>query len=108
VQGTQAAMGDHASGSSFRRRRADGRVRSANTDRARAQRRLRLSAFEKAVFATRALSSSSAAVNIGSKTYLDALPKAMIHWLNSGHFAVEDSLGEIATKMAVFYDGRAK
>ena len=36
----------------------------------------------------------------------DALPHAEIHRLNSGHFAVEDSLTYIVEKMKAFY-GRA-
>jgi pimeloyl-ACP methyl ester carboxylesterase len=42
----------------------------------------------------------------GGEAYLGALPDAEMHRLNSGHFAVEDSLHEIATKMKSFYDVR--
>jgi pimeloyl-ACP methyl ester carboxylesterase len=42
----------------------------------------------------------------GGEAYLDALPQAEMHRLDSGHFAVEDSLPEIATKMKAFYDAR--
>jgi pimeloyl-ACP methyl ester carboxylesterase len=39
----------------------------------------------------------------GGDSYLDALPKAEMHRLDSGHFAVEDSLGTIAPQMIAFY-----
>ena len=42
----------------------------------------------------------------GGEAYLADLPKAEMNRLNSGHFAVEDSLEEIATKMRRFYDER--
>jgi pimeloyl-ACP methyl ester carboxylesterase len=42
----------------------------------------------------------------GGEAFLDALPQAEMHRLDSGHFAVEDSLPEIATKMKAFYDAR--
>jgi pimeloyl-ACP methyl ester carboxylesterase len=42
----------------------------------------------------------------GGEAYLTALPQAEMHRLDSGHFAVEDSLDEIATKMTSFYDAR--
>src|SRR5215813_4022936 len=41
----------------------------------------------------------------GGESYLKDLPNAEIHRLNSGHFAVEDSLAYIAEKMKAFYDG---
>jgi pimeloyl-ACP methyl ester carboxylesterase len=40
----------------------------------------------------------------GGEAFLEVLPKAEMHRLDSGHFAVEDSLDEIATKMVSFYD----
>jgi pimeloyl-ACP methyl ester carboxylesterase len=39
----------------------------------------------------------------GGEAYLDVLPKAEMHRLNSGHFAVEDSLDQIAEQMIAFY-----
>jgi pimeloyl-ACP methyl ester carboxylesterase len=39
----------------------------------------------------------------GDEYYLKDLPHAEIHRLNSGHFAVEDSLTYIAEKMKEFY-----
>ena len=42
----------------------------------------------------------------GGDAYLDVLPKAEMHRLDSGHFAVEDSLDEIASKMSAFYEGK--
>ena len=39
----------------------------------------------------------------GGEAYLKDLPKAEIHRLNSGHFAVEDSLPEISEGMHRFY-----
>jgi pimeloyl-ACP methyl ester carboxylesterase len=41
----------------------------------------------------------------GGEAYLKDLPKAEIHRLQSGHFALEDSLDTIADKMATFYLG---
>jgi pimeloyl-ACP methyl ester carboxylesterase len=40
----------------------------------------------------------------GGEAYLRDLPRAEIHRLDSGHFAVEDSLDEIVTGMKTFYD----
>jgi pimeloyl-ACP methyl ester carboxylesterase len=40
----------------------------------------------------------------GGEAFLDDLPKAEMHRLNSGHFALEDSLGYIAKKMIAFYE----
>lgn len=40
----------------------------------------------------------------GGEAYLRDLPKAEMHRLNSGHFAVEDSLDTIAPNMKRFYD----
>jgi pimeloyl-ACP methyl ester carboxylesterase len=42
----------------------------------------------------------------GGEAYLEALPKAEIHRLDSGHFAVEDSLAEIAGKMLAFHEAQ--
>ena len=39
----------------------------------------------------------------GGDAYLQILPKAEIHRLDSGHFALEDSLREIESKMRAFY-----
>jgi pimeloyl-ACP methyl ester carboxylesterase len=39
----------------------------------------------------------------GGKAFLQVLPKAEFHPLNSGHFALEDCLDEIADKMAEFH-----
>jgi pimeloyl-ACP methyl ester carboxylesterase len=39
----------------------------------------------------------------GGEAFLEALPKAEMHRLDSGHFALEDALDEIAAKMAAFY-----
>jgi len=39
----------------------------------------------------------------GGDAYLQLLPKAEIHRLDSGHFALEDSLHEIESKMRAFY-----
>ena len=39
----------------------------------------------------------------GGDVYLQILPKAEIHRLDSGHFALEDSLREIESKMRAFY-----
>jgi pimeloyl-ACP methyl ester carboxylesterase len=40
----------------------------------------------------------------GGEAYLNDLPKAEMHRLDSGHFAVEDSLDFIAEKMKAFYE----
>jgi pimeloyl-ACP methyl ester carboxylesterase len=40
----------------------------------------------------------------GGEAYLRDLPKAEMHRLKSGHFAVEDSLTYIAEKMVAFYE----
>jgi pimeloyl-ACP methyl ester carboxylesterase len=40
----------------------------------------------------------------GGEAYLRDLPKARIHRLDSGHFAVEDCLDEIASNIHRFYD----
>jgi len=40
----------------------------------------------------------------GGEAYLRDLPQAEIHRLDSGHFAVEDSLGVIAFNIGRFYD----
>jgi pimeloyl-ACP methyl ester carboxylesterase len=40
----------------------------------------------------------------GGESYLKDLPKAEMHRLNSGHFAVEDSLPYIVGKMTAFYE----
>jgi pimeloyl-ACP methyl ester carboxylesterase len=42
----------------------------------------------------------------GGEAYLEALPLAEMHRLDSGHFAIEDSLGKIAGSMTAFYDTR--
>ena len=42
----------------------------------------------------------------GGDAYLDVLPKAEMHRLDSGHFAVEDLLDEIASKMSAFYNDK--
>jgi pimeloyl-ACP methyl ester carboxylesterase len=42
----------------------------------------------------------------GGEAYLEALPQAEMHRLDSGHFAVEDCLEEIAAKMIAFYDAQ--
>lgn len=39
----------------------------------------------------------------GGKAYLQVLPNAEFHPLNSGHFALEDCLDEIADKMTAFH-----
>jgi pimeloyl-ACP methyl ester carboxylesterase len=39
----------------------------------------------------------------GGKAFLQVLPEAEFHSLNSGHFALEDCLDEIAEKMAAFH-----
>jgi pimeloyl-ACP methyl ester carboxylesterase len=40
----------------------------------------------------------------GGESYLMDLPKAEMHRLNSGHFAVEDCLRTIADEMMAFYE----
>jgi pimeloyl-ACP methyl ester carboxylesterase len=40
----------------------------------------------------------------GGESFLKDLPNAQMHRLNSGHFAVEDSLDYIVDKMIAFYD----
>ena len=40
----------------------------------------------------------------GGEAYLKDLPAAEMHRLDSGHFAVEDCLGQIATNIVRFYD----
>jgi pimeloyl-ACP methyl ester carboxylesterase len=40
----------------------------------------------------------------GGEAYLEALPNAEMHRLDSGHFAVEDSLPEIASKLIAFHE----
>jgi len=42
----------------------------------------------------------------GGDAYLRDLPNAEMHRLNSGHFAVEDSLEEISKNLGSFYEGR--
>jgi pimeloyl-ACP methyl ester carboxylesterase len=44
----------------------------------------------------------------GGEAFLKDLPKAEMHRLNSGHFAVEDSLELITEKMIAFYDRTRK
>ena len=44
----------------------------------------------------------------GGEAYLKDLPHAEMHRLQSGHFAVEDSLGEIATGIHRFYKEKVK
>jgi pimeloyl-ACP methyl ester carboxylesterase len=39
----------------------------------------------------------------GGEAYLKDIPDAETHWLDSGHFAVEDCLEEIVTNMQRFY-----
>ena len=39
----------------------------------------------------------------GGEAFLQVLPKAEMHRLQSGHFALEDCLDEIAGKMSAFY-----
>jgi pimeloyl-ACP methyl ester carboxylesterase len=43
----------------------------------------------------------------GGEAYLKDLPNAEIHRLNSGHFAVEDCLGEISSNIKRFYPEKA-
>jgi hypothetical protein len=40
----------------------------------------------------------------GDEAYLEVLPKAEMHRLDAGHFAVEDCLGYISGHMHKFYD----
>jgi hypothetical protein len=40
----------------------------------------------------------------GGEAYLRDLPKAEMHRLNAGHFAVEDNAEYIADQMKAFYD----
>lgn len=40
----------------------------------------------------------------GGEAYLQDLPKAEMHRLDSGHFAVEDCLDYIARNVCRFYD----
>jgi len=42
----------------------------------------------------------------GGEAYLQDLPDAEMHRLDSGHFAIEDSLDEIAGNMRRFYEER--
>jgi hypothetical protein len=42
----------------------------------------------------------------GGEAYLRDLPDAEMNRLQSGHFAVEDSLDQIADKMVLFYASR--
>jgi pimeloyl-ACP methyl ester carboxylesterase len=44
----------------------------------------------------------------GGEAYLADLPEAEMHRLDSGHFAVEDSLEEIAGNMVRFYDEKVR
>ena len=44
----------------------------------------------------------------GGESYLKDLPDAEMHRLDSGHFAVEDCLDEIASNIHIFYLGRVK
>ena len=44
----------------------------------------------------------------GGEVYLRDLPDAEMHRLDSGHFAVEDSLGEIVANMQRFYDEQVR
>jgi pimeloyl-ACP methyl ester carboxylesterase len=44
----------------------------------------------------------------GGEAFLHALPQAEMHRLDSGHFALEDSLDEIATKVTDFYDTQVR
>jgi hypothetical protein len=39
----------------------------------------------------------------GGEAYLQDLPHAEMHWLDSGHFGVEDCLAEISSNMHKFY-----
>ncbi len=42
----------------------------------------------------------------GGESYLRDLPNAEMHRLNSGHFALEDSLPYIVEKVTAFYGNR--
>ena len=42
----------------------------------------------------------------GGRAYLRDLPEAELHMLNSGHFAVEDSLDEITAQIKRFYEDK--
>jgi len=42
----------------------------------------------------------------GGREYLRDFPEAELHMLDSGHFAVEDSLDEIAEHIKRFYDDK--
>jgi hypothetical protein len=44
----------------------------------------------------------------GGAYYLKDLSSAEMHWLDSGHFAVEDSLMYIAEKLKMFHDKNVK
>ena len=44
----------------------------------------------------------------GGEAYLRDLPQAELHRLDSGHFAVEDSLPQIVEKMLSFYERRVR
>jgi pimeloyl-ACP methyl ester carboxylesterase len=44
----------------------------------------------------------------GGEAYLKDLPHAEMHRLDSGHFAMEDCLEEIASNIHRFYRGRVK
>jgi pimeloyl-ACP methyl ester carboxylesterase len=44
----------------------------------------------------------------GGESYLTDLPEAEMHRLNSGHFAVEDSLSIISDRMIAFYYGAGR
>ena len=44
----------------------------------------------------------------GGRAYLRDLPEAELHMLDSGHFAVEDSLDEIVVHIKRFYDAKVK
>lgn len=44
----------------------------------------------------------------GGEAYLKDLPNAEIHRLDTGHFALEDCLGEIAIDIHSFYAEKVK
>ena len=44
----------------------------------------------------------------GGEAYLRDLPRAEMHRLDSGHFAVEDCLDQIARNIERFYDEKVK
>jgi pimeloyl-ACP methyl ester carboxylesterase len=44
----------------------------------------------------------------GGEAFLEVLPNAEMHRLDSGHFAVEDCLDDIAGGMKAFYDGKVR